>query len=284
MNEKQVISSILAFHRSSEGALEYVRHGISALASLGFGGIDFNTEILSGVTENIEQILSEISESARQNGLVFCQCHLPFIPQKNGVPDGNAFNQTVFQALDNAKALGIKYAVMHPNTASVPLETYNKKEQYDRVMTFFAPFVEYANKIGVEMVVENMRSVQGVSRLHRYCSAPDELCEIADACGIGVCWDTGHANITGLCQSEAIEFVGDRLKVLHLNDNVGADDVHYSPFMGTVNWSDVMKGLKNIGYKGSINFEVSGGRVPRNALDDFGRYICKTGEYFRSLI
>lgn len=284
MAEKHIISSILSFHRSNKSALEYIKDGFLALAEIGFRGIDFNTDILTRVSENREQIILEIAKSAKENGLTFCQCHLPFISQKDGVPDGDIFNKKVFAALDCAKALGIKYAVMHPNTTSIPLETYDKKEQYDRVMTFFAPFVEYSNKVGVEMIIENMRSVQGASPSHRYCASPDELCDIADACGIGVCWDTGHANITGLCQSEAIEFVGNRLKAVHLNDNVGGEDVHYSPYMGTVDWADVMKGLKTIGYQGAINFELAGGKIPKNALSDFGRYVRKTGEYFKTLL
>ncbi len=119
MAEKHIISSILFLNRGGSNILENLKRRFQAHADVGFKGIDFNTEILTGVTENREQIILEIAEMARENGLVFCQCHLPFISQKDGVPDGNSFNKKVFDALDSAKALGIKYAVMHPNTTSV---------------------------------------------------------------------------------------------------------------------------------------------------------------------
>ena len=284
MNNKHIISSGTSFHTSCADVLKNIGEGFSVLAQCGFQGIDFTTMMLKNVQEDRESVYQKVAELAKENGLVFAQSHLPFIPQKDGVPDRDAFYQEVCQALDATKALGISYAVMHPNSASVPLATYDKVAEYDNVMNYFAPFVEYANKIGVNMVVENMRSVQKGTPSHRYCSSPDELCDIADACGIGVCWDTGHANITGLCQSEAIAYVGDRLKVIHLNDNVGDDDVHYVPFMGTVDWADVMAGLKTIQFAGAINFEVACWKIPFQARAAMGKYVCETGEYFRTLL
>jgi len=284
MTEKHIISSGTTFHTGRADVLENIDAGFAALAECGFRGIDFTTMMLKSVQENREEVYEKVAELAKKHGLVFAQSHLPFIPQKDGVPDRDAFYQEVCQALDATKALGIRYAVMHPNSASIPLSGYDRAAEYDNVMTYFAPFVEYANKIGVDMVVENMRSVQKGTPSHRYCSSPDELCDIADACGIGVCWDTGHANISGLCQSEAIRYVGDRLKVIHLNDNTGDDDVHYLPFMGTVNWTDVMDGLKAIDYAGAINFEIAGWKVPFMARLEMGKYVYKTGEYFKSLL
>ena len=271
MDNKHIISSGTSFHLGIEDVLKNISTGFAALAECGFQGIDFTTMMLKSVQENREETFEKVAELAKKNGLVFAQSHLPFIP-----------HQEVCQALDATKALGIRYAVMHPNSASIPLEGYDRVAEYDNVMTYFAPFVEYANKIGVDMVVENMRSVQKGKPSHRYCSSPDELCDIADACGIGVCWDTGHANISGLCQSEAISFVGDRLKVIHLNDNTGDDDIHYVPYMGTVDWPDVMKGLKNIGFAGAINFEVACWKVPPTARIAMGKYVYKIGEYFKT--
>ena len=283
--DKHIISSCATYYvKHDSDVLSNIDKGFETLSAAGFGGVDFNTVRLSGITEGRDAIIDGVIESAKKHGIEFAQCHLPFIPQRDGLPDGDEFNKKVFAAMDIAKAFGIKYAVMHPNTTSVSPDEYDKKAQYDRVMTFFAPFIEYANKVGVNMVVENMRSVKGEVPTYRYCMSPDELCDVADACGIGVCWDTGHANITGLCQSEALKYVGKRLKVIHLNDNNGDDDSHIAPYMGTVDWEDVMRGLKLVGYEGAINFELSTRGIPENARLDFGRYICKLGEYFKTLL
>lgn len=284
MADKHIISAGIAFHDARDNVIENFAEGFATLAEIGFQGVDFPIMCLNGVKENRDATIQKIAEQAKESGIQFAQGHLPFIGQSAGTPDLESFKPVVFDALDAAKALGIQYAVMHPNSASVPLERYNKTAEYDNVMNYFAPFVEYANKIGVDMVVENMRSLKTGAPAHRYCAAPDELCDIADACGIGVCWDTGHANITGLCQSEALRYVGDRLKVVHLNDNEGQGDVHYVPYMGNVNWADVMAGLKAIGFQGPINFEVACGGVPLYARKDMGKYVCKIGEYFRTML
>ena len=281
--EKHIISAGIAFHDWRDDAIENFAAAFEALAEIGFQGVDFTTMHLDHTVKDREEGLRKVEELAKKNGLQFAQCHLPFVAQSVGTPD-ESFKQVVFDGLDAAKALGIQYAVMHPNSASVPLESFDRTAQYDRVMTYFAPFVEYANKIGVDMVIENMRSLKTGAPVHRYCSNPDELCDIADACGIGVCWDTGHANISGLCQSEAIRYVGDRLKVLHLNDNDGIGDVHYVPYMGNVNWKDVMAGLKSIGFAGAINFEVACSAVPPCAQQEIGKYVRKTGEYFKTML
>ena len=282
--KKFMLTSCMAFcDKSFDDVVKTIDYRFETLKNIGFEGIDFNTNILSGVNKDREAILSCVAKSARSYGLEFAQCHLPFVSQVDGAPDGDAFKNKVFAALDAASALGIKYAVMHPNSTSIAIENYNRTEQYDNVMAFFEPFVEYADKVGVDMVIENMRSVKKSAPAHRYCALPDELCEIADAFGIGVCWDTGHANITGLCQSDALKYIGDRLKVVHINDNTADDDIHLAPFMGTVDWKDVMSGLRAINYSGALNFEVLSGTLPANSRFAYGKFVFETAEELLTL-
>ena len=103
-------------------------------------------------------------------------------------------------------------------------------------------------KYGVNIVVENMRPVPKFTPVHRYCQEPEELCRVADKLGIGICWDFGHANLAALRQSKALETVGSRLKMLHVNDNRGIDDDHLPPLFGTVDWRDAMHGLALAGF------------------------------------
>ena len=64
---------------------------------------------------------------------------------------------------------------------------------------------------------------------------------------------------------ESIKVLGDDLKTLHIHDNyAGADDRHYIPFRGTIDWDKFIQGLNEIGYKGSINLEVV---IPRAVPD-----------------
>jgi sugar phosphate isomerase/epimerase len=51
--------------------------------------------------------------------------------------------------------------------------------------------------------------------------------------------------------------LGDDLKVLHVHDNYGgADDRHYYPYRGNVDWEGFYKGLNEIKYQGTLNLET----------------------------
>jgi sugar phosphate isomerase/epimerase len=133
----------------------------------------------------------------------------------------------------------------------------------------------YGDKVGVKIAVENMRVVHNSYPTHRYCQDPDELCEVADALGASVCWDFGHANLGGLCQSEALRYLGNRVKVLHVNDNTRADDDHLPPFIGNIDWKDAMKGLSEIGFTGLFNYEIETKRIPKELRDPFADYLVE---------
>ena len=188
------------------------------------------------------------------------------------------------RAIDAAALLGVDYAVLHPNAATMPLKKFNRTQQYDSVMTQLSPYAEHAEKVGVNIVVENMRVFPGAMLMHRYCQSPDELCEVADALGIGVCWDFGHANISGIKQSEGITYVGKRLKVLHINDNAAVDDEHIPPFMGNVDWRDAMHGLALIGFEGPLNFELSAKKIPKALRKEYAAYVVAAAKELMSYI
>ena len=188
----------------------------------------------------------------------------------------------MFASIDAAALLGVDYAVMHPNVSTVPLKQFNRRESYDRVMSHLSPFVEYANKVGLKVVVENMRVISGHMLSHRYCQTPDELCEVADALGIGVCWDFGHANISGVKQSEGLEYVGKRLKVIHVNDNAGVDDEHIPPFTGNVDWHDAMRGLELAGFDGLFNYEITMKNIPASVRKSFAAYLIEAADEIMS--
>jgi sugar phosphate isomerase/epimerase len=60
-------------------------------------------------------------------------------------------------------------------------------------------------------------------------------------------------------QGEYIRGCGAKLIALHIADNLGERDDHMLPHSaGTVDWSDVVSALREVGYSGLFNFEVPG--------------------------
>lgn len=263
--------------KEGQDAVSYVRDGIQFYRECGFDTADFSTMLLDlSTAESWKPQVEQIMTDAAGQGFDFYMGHLPFM---GGVSkDENvmtAFKNKVHNAIDAAAALGLQYAVMHPNAANFPLVKYDHDEQRNTTLELLSPFVEHANRVGLNVVVENMRVQSGKMQCHRYCMTAEELCDLADTLGIGVCWDFGHANLSGLKQDKALAYVGKRLKAVHVNDNGGIEDDHVLPFSGNVDWRAAMRGLAQTGFEGPFNFELAAGRVPANLRKSYATFVIE---------
>ena len=258
--------------------LAYVRHGLRFYREAGLDAADLTFRVFDLSSEVCLAQAEEILRASEECGIRFEIGHLPFTGQGNLLsPDAAAaFCEKMHRAIDAMARVGVKYAVVHPNTGNVPMRQYDPAAAYCTVMEHLSPFVEHANRVGLDLVVENMRVISGRLLTHRFCQTPEELCSVADALGIGVCWDFGHANISGIPQSEGLSYIGKRLKVIHVNDNTGMDDDHLPPFMGNINWRDAMHGLSLVGFEGLFNFEVAAGRVPAEMRRAYVDYLVSS--------
>ncbi len=95
---------------------------------------------------------------------------------------------------------------------------------------------------------------------------------------VGACMDTGHANIFRFDICDFAKTLGKRLYCLHVNGNAGEDE-HAIP-LTISGWTERMdfkafgETLKEIGYTGWYNLEVSGGRFPKEAARPFYEYAA----------
>lgn len=263
---------------------EYIRQGLAFNKRIGFDAVDFSMRYMLLMGDAWEAGIDRAKADMEEIGIRSEVCHLPFGFAEGTKEDEERFCAQVHHAIDGAKRLGVAYAVVHPNTTTIPRLQFDRKAYYDKVMSHLAPFVEHGNRVGLEIVVENMRPVPMNVPFHRYCAEPDELCEIADGLGVGICWDFGHANIAGLRQSEALQYVGKRLKMLHINDNFAWEDEHIPPFTGKIDWTDAMQGLRAIDFEGLLNYEIGTARIPECARESFAKYLIDTATQLCELL
>jgi len=279
----RVCTGVIPRYRTDD-VKENIRLGFDFQKKMGFEALDFE---LNRYTRLLGDGVMDIAEYAlaysQKIGLPIEVCHLPFRTDAQGEPDDHFFNR-MFHAIDCAKLLNVTCAAIHPDSSALPVEGYDIRKQHERSIRLLTPSVEYANKQGVQLAVENMRPLFLEVPTHRYCQTAEELCAVADEMGIGVCWDFGHANIAGLKQSEALAYVGKRLKLIHINDNTGMQDVHLLPWTGTIDWEDAMKGLADIGYDGLFNFELNSSRVPIEVCEAYARYTMDAAEKLLDLL
>lgn len=285
--KKLRVSSPLTLHGlPGDDYSSYLREGLLFHKEMGFDAADVGMRFFAIETDEWRPSVEKALADSEEIGLSIEVCHLPFM--NGGGPKSEEFmedfSKRMHRAIDAAKLLGVKHAVLHPNGASTPLVSYDRNAQYDAILAHLAPFAEHAARVGLSIVVENMRVIPGLRTSHRFAQTPDELCDLADALGIGVCWDFGHANISGVKQSEALAYIGRRLKVIHVNDNAGIDDEHILPFEGNVNWRDAMHGLALAEYDGLFNFELATGRIPVSMRKVFASYMLSAADELMSYI
>lgn len=263
----------------------YIREGLLFFKKMGFDAADFSMSFIKNMGDDWEAGIDKVIADTEEIGLRFEVCHLPYGVNPRTAPDAlAAFDEQMRRSIIAAKRLGVKYAVVHPNNITIPRLSLDKKQQHEIAISHLAPYVEQAKKIGVDIVVENMRPVPQIYPYFRYCAEAEDLCHVADDLDIGICWDFGHAHIAGLRQSEALACVGSRLRMLHVNDNFAWGDDHVPPFVGTIDWADAMQGLRAIGYKGLLNYELVTSRIPDNARETFAKYILEAAARLNELL
>ncbi|MBQ1915470.1 MAG: sugar phosphate isomerase/epimerase, partial [Selenomonadaceae bacterium] len=151
--------------------------------------------------------------------------------------------------------------------------------------------------LGITMCIENLYDSVGDRLVEGPCCDAVKAARRIDAMNerhgaevLGFCFDTGHGNLIHLDFEEFLTTLGKRLKVLHIHDNDGWRDLHQIPFAFTktrenksaTDWEGFVRGLRNIGYEGVLNFETGPALTafPEELKADVLRFLARIGRYF----
>ncbi len=156
-------------------------------------------------------------------------------------------------------ALGASVMVCHlPNIPD------RKFEQSLEIITKVA---DLCRKNGVRLAIETCAKGEA-----------EEIIKVVDTLNrpdVGINVDTGHCNyFLERAPGDVIRQCGKRVITLHLHDNYAQNDDHQMPGLGTIDWYDTLRALKEIGYSGPLMMEMGGpgGKVRRTveALRTYG--------------
>lgn len=199
---------------------------------------------------------------ADSHGYTIPQGHLSFRERKNlpaGLTEDGALER-LKPELDMFAAAGISKAVLHLGGG----KELPEEERYARWIKYVSILSQYVEGTGVTLCLENLPSIAPTR------TAQNLLKFIADAGdkNLAICLDTGHLHLTNTrgdtaqTHGDFIRAAGSYLQALHIVDNNGEKDTHQMPFSARtgVDWVDVMKGLRDIDYKGLFNLEILGER------------------------
>ena len=167
-------------------------------------------------------------------------------------------------------------------------------EETEKFLDSVAPL---AKSMGITICIENLYDGIGGHIVEGPCCNVRKAVQRIDCFNeryrtevLGFCFDTGHANLTGINFEEFIITLGHRLKVLHIHDNDGIGDLHQIPFTFTrsrenkpsTDWEGFIKGLRNIQFDKVLSFETAPvlSAFPEEMKQDVLTFIAHIGRYF----
>jgi sugar phosphate isomerase/epimerase len=204
-----------------------------------------NITIISYHAEHLESDVSSSNNIIRQNGV-----------------------QDAKRKIDRLKDIGGEIIVIHPGG------WYRDEREKDiRLQNSISSLVEigkYANIRKIKVAIENlpMEFLGDDPEILRKI-----LISVRDETGInkeiGICLDTGHANLTKSLYKN-LEIFGKDILTMHLQDNMGdnrndrslaKDDIHVPPGHGQIEWKKLLSKLEKMEYAGSLIFELRPGSI-----------------------
>lgn len=150
----------------------------------------------------------------------------------------------------------------------------------ERNLEVFRGFVKTAEEANTGIAIENMIGMRYGGRFGVTTADLLWLVDELKSSHVGICWDTGHAELSKIDQSLALHTIGRRLVALHIDDNDGVKDRHWAPLRGNINWVDVMRALHEIRFSGPFNLELPGEAAvtPTTAKAEKVRFLLRLSE------
>ena len=238
-----------SYTQSQSQSLAYIREAGFSCADYSFHA-DYQNR--TGVyAKEHEAYFEEILRASEEIGIRLVQAHAPM---GDPIDEGNEqFIEDTIRCVDACGAWGIPNLVVHSGYR----RELTQEQTYEENKKFFLPILDRAEKYGVNILVENFNK-RFIDGLYWIDNATEllALIERVDHPLFHAVWDVGHANLQEMPQDEELQILGSHVRALHIQDNLGKDDTHHLPFLGTMSMDAVMNGLQKIGYNGYFTFEV----------------------------
>lgn len=167
----------------------------------------------------------------------------------------------VFQAVEAASALGVKYLVIHPGPERHDIPGEERLPRMDRAASSLNQVARRCREKRVGLVLENMLP-------HLFTGPVRELLWILSSMAeldVGVCLDTGHAFLAGDLYGIVHKLSG-HLWMVHASDNHANGDDHLPPGQGKIDWEQLLPLLARNGFRGTLILEISGQKPPAEVL------------------
>lgn len=235
--------------------------------------------------EAVAAYYGELGAYARSLGLIVSQTHgrcKSFIGEAEF--DRITVEKCRLDCLATA-ALGAPACVVHSvSTCSVGPEA---EPQYMRELnhSMWMQLLPFAKHYGVKLAAETFGDAPKYGCVDFFGDFEEFLtaCKAVEDSEYGdfftVCVDTGHSNkamrFGNPDPAEVIRRLGNRITLLHLNDNDTLTDQHKMPLSGSIDWAAVLGALEEVGYRGVYNMELNLKRYGEALMADHAAFAIK---------
>lgn len=236
------------------------------------------------------KVAEDLRNEAEKCGVQFVQSHLPYRSMSMQcdvdlfkTDEGAEYYRLMsLRAIEITHILGGTWAVIHPmNDRDAVVGDLDAHVRYN--LRILDREIDLCHKLGVGLAFEN---IFDQPKLRRFGIKALELKQLIDYCNdplIQACWDVGHGHLTMDEQAEGIRLLGDHIKALHIHDNNGKDDLHLTPFTGSVQWEKVMHAMYEGGCKADLVFETGFSGMPDALKDEGLKTLYHIGQHLVSL-
>ena len=224
--------------------------------------------------------MTETSEKLNEMGLTVDQTHAPYNFKD---VDSALYSEIMQRSFEASKILGAKNIVIHADKY-IPDDTgLDYKKALTQIYDFYAPYVEYAKKVGLGVAIENLFEDGPCGMRTRFTAFVEEQIAMIEKFGdpsVTACWDFGHGKVAyGSKHLDALKQLGSLVTCTHVHDNIWRCDLHQNIFLGDTDWEEVIRYLKEINYQGKFTFEMVYGTIPDPLLQKYMNLFYETGEY-----
>lgn len=264
--------------------------GLLAIKNAGFDAVDYSfywSEEFGLLDDDYLDKAAKVREYIEKINLKCNQSHAPFgFRHQMEMNDSCKEYLEIKRAIQAAGVIGAKCIVVHPvNNGRCDLSPF--VEQNER---FFKSLEETAQNSGVKIAVENMFLKDSRSGCHRSIFGnPEQLSDfITKRLGTEnfcACVDLGHASLVGYEPFEFVDYMTEGvIGALHIQDTNYTSDLHVPPFHGSFNWDKVCESLKNKGFTGDVNFEVTHylSKFPSELICDVLVFMAKIARHIEA--
>jgi len=251
------------------------------ISKAGFENLDYTPPI---EREDWEIVMNHDMGIFAKESLHVHQTHAPFDRYDT---HGEEHIKRIYRVLDATERMGAEFMVVHGDEFDFKNEEYSPERALEYNYELFAPIVEKAAGMNVNIAFENVFK-DGPDWKGRYCSKSEELLTIIEkfnSDNVCCCWDFGHAGVAfGDEHPEKIRELGKYIKCTHVHDCGHEQDLHLPPFLGDNNWRACMQAMKDINYTGILSFELVYGKIPEIFATQFAGSLFETGKILESFM